>query len=489
MIKSVKKTIVITAMVFLCLPTMSFGQIQFGLRTGSYAGLNGALLNPASTASAFAPHWEVNVLSAHAYLANNVAYFENANYFKLSNAKTIYPNPSLGLGESETKADLYYNFYTDNPNKFLTLDVAAMLPSFLIQLEGRHSVGLFFNSRTMFSSRDLPSISNISIYNAAPIGVPIKVEPFQLTAFSWGEMGLHYAHQLESADGSGTWALGVTVKYLQGFQGFYLNHANTSSVTKKDDNTLLFSDSLNIQVGATTNSQSAFLSNNASGFGVDLGAEYSFSDGEDEVPALRIGLAMLDLGQLNVGGSNSVVHSFSAKRAFELQKNQFDQLDQNQPFDDAFARLSQATYGTASASRRGSSFSITLPTTLSIQADVRLATDWQLTGVLQQRLLRTGIGVQRDNILAISPRWETEHYGAWLPISLVNSEQLRLGLAARVWWLTIGTDHLLGFFGSGNFNGFDFYAALKVTPFSNDGGNSERKQTWGRNKRIECYRF
>jgi hypothetical protein len=94
-------------------------------------------------------------------------------------------------------------------------------------------------------------------------------------------------------------------------------------------------------------------------------------------------------------------------------------------------------------------------------------------------------------ILAVTPRFESHWWGASLPLSILNYEQVRVGLAARLAFFTIGTDHLLSFLGQKKLSGTDFYLSLKINAFnlgrlgSNGGFGSGNSS--GRN--AKCYRF
>ena len=49
-----------------------------------------------------------------------------------------------------------------------------------------------------------------------------------------------------------------------------------------------------------------------------------------------------------------------------------------------------------------------------------------------------------------------------MPLSLYNWQLVRLGLALRVYGITIGTDKLGGYFHFSDFTGLDFYLSFKV---------------------------
>lgn len=94
-------------------------------------------------------------------------------------------------------------------------------------------------------------------------------------------------------------------------------------------------------------------------------------------------------------------------------------------------------------------------------------------------------------ILVVTPRFESRWWGASLPLSILNYEQVRIGLAARLAFLTIGTDHLLSFVGQKKLSGTDFYLSLKINAFNLGrlGSNGGFGSGNGGGKNTKCYHF
>lgn len=103
--------------------------------------------------------------------------------------------------------------------------------------------------------------------------------------------------------------------------------------------------------------------------------------------------------------------------------------------------------------------------------------------------------LKRPNTLAIVPRFERRWASVSLPIVLNDWQSLRVGLAARLGWLYVGTDNIGSFVKKKRFTGIDVYVGLKINAFSmglrrgggSSGGHSTRS---GRNlRKIKCYEF
>ena len=96
--------------------------------------------------------------------------------------------------------------------------------------------------------------------------------------------------------------------------------------------------------------------------------------------------------------------------------------------------------------------------------------------------------IRNTNLISVlkKSRW----LSASLPVSLLNYEQVRIGLAARLAFLTIGTDNLGSFLGQKRLTGSDFYVALKINALKIGqlkGGTG--LFNGGSGKAAKCYRF
>jgi hypothetical protein len=94
----------------------------------------------------------------------------------------------------------------------------------------------------------------------------------------------------------------------------------------------------------------------------------------------------------------------------------------------------------------------------------------------------------------VTPRFEHRWFSASLPVSLNNWQSVRVGFAARLGFLILGTDDFGGLFGQGNYNGTDFYIALKINPFNIGGGLFEgfggvARRRYGGKGKVKCYDF
>jgi hypothetical protein len=77
--------------------------------------------------------------------------------------------------------------------------------------------------------------------------------------------------------------------------------------------------------------------------------------------------------------------------------------------------------------------------------------------------------------LSVTPRYETQYFEVNLPVSLYDFRYPRMGVAARIWFLTLGTDNLLGFLNLTDFTGFDLYVSVKFNFLK----GKCRRTSWG----------
>ncbi len=463
-------------------------QEQLGLRLDNYAGANAIMLNPAANATCKFS-WDVNLVAGGFWFGNNVAYLDGASVGKAIRAardNRIGPDPALKL-EFKGQADLRFNFYDEKFRKFVSTGGFVQGPSVVINLESGHSFGFFTQFRSAFASQNLPRIVNYYEFKRQEQLLDFEIDPFKGATMAWAEIGVNYARNFGSNTEGGL-TIGGSIKYLQGFQGFYGENAASSRARRLSQDSLRV-EAFRGETGFTTNYTEQSPSVNGSGAGIDLGMVLTLpSDDNDKPYSWRLGGSLLDLGRVYFS-KNAEVHGLILRDPIILSKEDFENLDPNDPREDAFNRLNQEVLGKIDSTQKGSSFAIGLPTALSLQADYAFTKEIFFNATLIQRLATGKSALGRDNLLALTPRYETRWLGASLPISIYNWQQVRVGLAARLAFLTIGTDHLFSWISNGELTGTDFYFALKINPFNigriGGGGNGGR----GGKKGVGCYKF
>jgi len=127
-----------------------------------------------------------------------------------------------------------------------------------------------------------------------------------------------------------------------------------------------------------------------------------------------------------------------------------------------------------------------LPAALSIQYRQKINDHTSVEGHLVQRLKVVEMQMPRSNSLNVTGVYDRKHFSAFLPVTLYNYNDLRVGAAIRLGPLTIGSDHIMSFFKQTDLSGTDVYVNLQVYPFELFG---EGKKSGGKNskKNVSCY--
>jgi uncharacterized protein DUF5723 len=467
---------------FLFIVNLSFSQEQLGLRLENFSGVNSLSLNPANNLSG-AFNWDVNIVGGGVFGETNYGYINETNIPEIIR---LLPEVDAAYNYSNENQfpdnTLIYDINDNDKKKYGNLSTTILGPSFMIKLASGHSFGLFTNFRSAISAQQIPHELNYYFFDRTPLGEEINVEPFIGAGMTWSEVGINYARRVETYNGG--LDIGVSIKFLNGYEAFFMNNEESFGLTQLPGDTLSFAQPT-FTYGVTTSNASGEgfeLNKNGSGFSFDLGAVYTI-DGYDDTYQWKFGAAILDIGKINFN-KNAESHEIKTDDTFLIPTGDYDNVE---GLDDFLALLSEQALGSPSASLKGRGFDIWLPGALSLQADYNVIPQVFVNATLIQRLPYQRNAVKRGNLFAITPRYEHRWISAAIPVSLYNYNKVRVGAAIRLAFLTIGTESLTSFFGSSKVTGSDFYFALKINPFNlgfNIGNGGGKK-----GKNVKCYEF
>ncbi len=468
-----------------------FGQEQLGLRLENYAGVNSLGLNPAGNLTNDL-RWDVNIATVNFFVENNYTYIENTNTLDLlknTSDGDFYHAPDLV--ETQAPADAYIvNFFSNARKRFGIIQTEIMGPSVAIRFGEQHSAGIFTKARTMFSGQGLPNEFSYYQYDSRPFLDNFEIGSFEIAAMSWRELGFNYAFKAPANNGA--FAFGINAKFLTGYEAAYFQHSGSTQYAKNTQNSAIVEDVL-VDFGYTNsnlveNSNDFEVQKNGHGFAIDIGV-LNIIEGNTEDYLFKIGLSILDIGYINFN-ENATAHIIRTDSTRLLGGNDFNQFTGLSELDDMAQLFSNQALSDPNASYYDDNFKLWLPTAFSLQVDYSFTENIFFNTTLVQRILLSGIAVERGNIFALSPRFEHRWFSASIPVVLYNWQDFRVGLAARLAFLTIGSDNLGSFFGDNNYSGTDFYVALKINAFRaglDGGGKKFGKRTKG--KKIKCYDF
>ncbi len=440
----------------------SYAQEMWGVVGGNYAGINGALLNPSSILHSKL-YLDINIAAADVFLENNAFYIHREDYHPISFLKSSDNLPAYG------KDDLPFDYYSNKQRKNIHLSGNIRGPSLSV-VRGYQAFGFVSGFRTVFSGRDIP-------YEVIPLSYEgLNYEPLQninfnddqmlITGMAWFEMGLTYARSIIK-QGRNQLSAGVTAKFLLGYAGAYLDIENIDYIVNNDS-------TLNIrnvrgELGFSSSSLPGDRFFSGKGLSVDLGITYvkkkrGYSNWsgnklcrqQAEDYYYKLGVSLLDLGWMHFS-NGAQGHDYNDVGRFweNVDTVNFRNLDY-------FTQLlSNEFYGDPNASLSADRIKILLPSALSVQFDYHINQQWYVHGVVVQALKTGKSYLYRPAQLAVIPRYETKYLEFSVPITLYDYRYPRFGLSARFWFLTIGTDNMLGFLNLTDFTGMDLYFSLK----------------------------
>ncbi len=474
-----------------------FAQEQLGIRLDHYNGINAALLNPAGhAATPFS--WDVNLLEGAFFVSNNYTYttpmklsdwLSDPDQLDIALGPDITPEKPLPPGARKV------DFYTPDRSLYAKAQVSVMGPSFYVRLGQNHTIGLLTRFRVAGNVDNVDHNLAYYPYYNRDFFRDFRVSKFNAGAMAWSEIGLNYAYRLPVSNGS--LSLGFTAKYLQGYEAAYFNNKTDFQLSKQPGDTLS-GGPIHFEFGYTNSNFTGdeyALQRNGSGLGFDLGVMY-VSGEEDGNFTWRWGVALLDIGRVNFT-ANARQHVAQTEAVSIVGADAFESFNRRDEFEEAIIQVfSEQVLQDSNASLQSNEFAMRLPTAISLQAERALMPNVYLGAALIQGLPTRNAAVQRGSLLAITPRYTHRWFGASLPVSLYQWQRLQLGLALRLGFITIGSEHLGSLFRRSEFYGADFYFAIKVNPFKigeKQAKPSRRsaapRRRGGGGSNVKCYEF
>lgn len=473
-------------------------QEQLGIRLDNFSGINATLLNPAGhAATPFS--WDVNLLEGAQFISNNYAYlspFKLGDFFNGTEELEFYFGPDLTAEKPLPPGGRKVDFFTNNRPRYAHINTSVLGPSFYVRLGQQHTLGLLTRVRAAGTTQGLTPNLAYYQYDSQPFFEAFNVSDFKMAMMAWNEIGLHYALQVPQANNNMT--LGITLKANQGYEAIYLHNAQPFQLTKLPGDSLSGSP-INFSFGFTDgnlNAEDYQLTKNGAGWGLDIGVV--FTDGDEDGYNWKWGAALLDIGQIKFN-NNAQQHKVKTPGAITIGTDVYHAFDEANDLDDVIHVFSEQTLQDSFASLAGNEFAVWLPSALSLQLDRRITPIAYINATLVQGFSLGEAAIHRGSLLAVTPRIEHRWFSASLPVSLYQWQHLRLGLALRLAFFTIGTEHLGSIIRKSDFYGTDVYAAIKVNPFSFGGGKNRSRSSGAHkasknhrsngNSKIKCYEF
>jgi hypothetical protein len=451
------------------LPVSASAQDALGMSVGNYAGMEASLLNPAAMANSKS-YLEVNLLSGNIFVQNNylrlVPNEMNGNQ-NLTVASSIFP---FGGGSGLNIVDNY-----TTPDKIAYSNIRFTGPSFIYSIN-RHAYAFHTSFRMFTSGLDIPydvaKFAFEGLYFSPQHFINyIHPEPFKVMSLGWNELRFSYANTFRKNYREQLTA-GVALKVLLGYHGAYMSSTHADYMVPHRDTIHIYH--LDAVAGYSlpidyNNNDFYGLRSPVRGFGLafDIGLTYTKPSQEslrrpsymrhDETPYIyRLGVSLIDVGYINFNKhSRRLLFDGISTTWGGLADIQFYNI--NALMDTMSLALSNNLNGLDD----GTDFRMLLPAALSLQFDYNINGSFYVHAMLMQNIPMATLQVSRPSYVAVIPRFESDRFGVSVPVTYLGYDDLRLGLAFRYLYFTVGTDKLGAYYGSTDYDGFSFYFSIK----------------------------
>lgn len=424
-----------------------YAQNFTGFASGNYSGALGAEPQPASIAD--------NIYPYDVYLAGASAFASNNQYFFFRN------NPFLNFNLDLNEDSLAIN----NKRKYGYFNAKILLPSFMVTLPNDDAIAFSANIRTVVNGKVSPQLAkNLTeeFDNELTFGIPQNKQKAQAIGMSWQEYALTYAKVIWK-DRKYLIKAGATGKILIGNGAFYADLENFSYTITGRKNVAI--NSINLNYGYSDNFEGInndwkWQAASKPAAGLDMGVVYEYKpdvENKTNCPEFdvarnskrekhnqlnykyRVGLAILDAGRIKYdygkgSGTTSVINQVG--NIDILDKLSVESPDQ----------LLDSINTFAAASPHHGQFTIGLPTRLRINIDYHLRKNFYVDAGSELNLsfLKfSDFNVHTISNLVITPRWEIDWAGAYMPVYVNTRGQVNVGFGARIGPLVLGVNDVL----------------------------------------------
>jgi hypothetical protein len=400
-----------------------------GINTSRRVGILNGAVNPAEFANLKNDH-EINIFTFSANAANN----------------------KITLGDIIDGDNVEELIFSGDDPANLRADIDIMGPAFAMK-RGKWGFGITTSAKVKASFVDIDVNLGDALTNSAAdalLGsdpVPIDAQYNQkATATAWGELGFSVGRELYSSE-EHRFTGGATVKLL--FPGTYANIAldrMTGEIVRTGTEVNLTNAFANANISYSgslagdfteVSNYTEFFAGGLNGFAADLGVSYQWKDTETGNNILNAGFAVRNLGSMTFKDDNNVSTNYRLDTGSgELNLNQFEDVEN---LTDIQLILQESPYFTETEMEKD--FKVKLPTVFSAYADVQVYNKWFVSAYTQQKLNEDSGNDQltEQNILTVTPRYSTDFFEAYVPLSHAEISGFSAGLGFRIGGFFIGS--------------------------------------------------
>lgn len=409
-----------------------------GLKNGYRSGVHRVLSNPANIAGS--------------------SYKWHANLFSVGVSSY---NSEVGLSEMMDQIDDIENTLAGSLNgvssqSFSSTTYAdALLPSFMLRINKRHSLALTSRFRTFvhIDNFDVKLFQTLftDIDKIGWTENPIAVKNQSLRVNAFADVGLTWASTVMETS-KHSLRVGATAKYVMGMANGYLGIEDLKgslSIDKTNYEATLNATGQLHSVAAGANYEELSLSKltsvKTSAVGFDLGVTYEYrsADKPNAPYKIKAGLSVTDIGTMKYTPAEDMRYTYELNATTITYKDDFEK------------KLEEVITKTAVGD-----YKVSLPTALQTYVDynaggglgVELSGQFGLTkGTQQNPYYGTDI--------SLTPRFEKKYFGFFLPISYSNITKVNMGTVLKLGPVFVGSGTILSNV-MGNSKGVDVFAGI-----------------------------
>ncbi|MBO9730041.1 MAG: hypothetical protein J7623_15495 [Chitinophaga sp.] len=433
--------ILFSTSVLLLLTYAAMAQTFPGYNNSNHAGIYGVLSNPASAAG-YRYKWDVNIVGVDVNAGNTYASIPKSVLFSMPD--TLRRNRDYFLDEGANRKQNGWGM------------AEVMLPSVLYAIDEKQSVSFVWRMRSSGNAGNVTTpIANffgVDYPNTGYRNVNLSIPQTGVSAHIWHELGLSYARVLKETY-TGRWKAGVTLKLLSGVAAGYASakdvafRLNNNQDATISSGTLRYGYNKELDHWESPAQSNLKLFENA-GVGADIGVIYeyrpdnggfgSYENTDADDYKFRIGVSITDIGKIkytkgSINTDLSLVKDHIVPKDIEYRKN--ESLQQ-------YARRLNKYFTPLPGD---STFNMTLPTALNLMGDYNIDGRFFVSTQVVIALTAGQTDISKTYALTqlnITPRYETQIFGAYLPMSINHNGQADIGAAFRVGPLLLGSSTL-----------------------------------------------
>lgn len=452
-----KKTLFL--LIFCHLAITSFAQGWAGFENGLYSGISSANARPGGMMAT--PYQVDATLFGVHILAQTEDLLKNRDAFSQMLSGGL--KGLSGFGNIRTNST--------------SLSTNIQGPSALWRIKSKCTMALSWNLRFFWSSRaSTPELTELFTGSSSSVNLDGSGETVTTSLNSWNEFGLGASGRIWEKPGHQL-DMGGFFKMVFGMSNWELELEDLN--IQVADNAIQHADfNLRMQL-----SQQAYelvdegqlnLFDRA-GMGFDIGAEYRRTGQADGTKPgqlrYRVGFALNDIGFMRY--NPALEYSAVQVSADNISLDRFTGLDTIRSVVDTLAAIFDIH------PEETDPYGIRLPMSLRLYADYHLGRSFYLYGETHLQFLNMTNRFNNGKVFfeqIISPRYETEQFGVYLPLNFSNVQPANAGIALRWKPFIVGSSNLLTFYAySGRFLDLYFKVKIPVLP-KKERGRYQKKQ-------------